>query len=88
MLETWGIGHEAGGWGRGGLMCGDIWIGTVLTGGVNSAKQRGKGAPKKKRTKEGKESTHGCWAVLILSCQNRKSSAKGRRGLYLRREVL
>lgn len=83
-----GIGKKAGGWGGEGIMCGGIWIGTVLTDGVNSEKQRGKGAPKKKRTKEGKESTHGYWAVLILSCQNRKSSAKGRRGLYLRREVL
>jgi len=35
-------------------MCGGIRIGIVLTDVVNSAKQRGKGAPKKKRTKEGK----------------------------------
>ena len=38
----------------------------MLTGGVNSAKQRGKGAPKKKRTKEGKESTHEHGAVNVL----------------------
>jgi len=83
-----GIGQEAGGWRGERLIHGGIRIRIVLTDGVNSAKQRGKGAPKKKRTKEGKESTHEYWAVLILSRQNRKSSAKGRRGLCLRREVL